>query len=261
MGTNDSLASLDSTAEEEFRAEASGGRSEASKHRRPFRGAPPSSLSQPILSDHSRSSSPSKSSRTPSIKLSTNPSSSKSRTSATCDLSRDDTSLRRGKPSLVGRGVGFRHHRFLPQTIPSNSTVPLSFQPQFPSSETHYTPSSYRAFEFKTPAPISPTTDISVTGEILPSPSISQQLSASPASTVESNPIENSTTSMSTITESTLSQTLQAFHPETERGYEDSPMARLIAQYKACSDDDISTLSGLLTFLQKNPCSKMKYWS
>ena len=262
VGSNDSLAGLDTTTEEEHRVTESGGRSEGSKRRKPLRGAPPSSLSQPTPSDRSRSSSPTKSSRTTvdtppvsrsSLKAKTSTASSSSRLPNNSkkpsaldrvhsDLKnlRNDSHSGRGRVSIIGRAVGFKHHRFLPQALTSSSPATPSFQPQFPSPETHYTPSSYRAFEFKTPAPISPTTDISVAGEILPPSSISQQLNISSSTTIatESDPVEAGAPSMSATIETTSSQT---FRPETERGYEGSPMARLINQYKASSDDDIST--------------------
>ena len=70
----------------------------------------------------------------------------------------------------------------------------------------------------------------------MPSPSISQQLREPSYSTPSL--AENNTIDMSSTVESASTQT---FRPETERGYEGSPMARLISQYKASSDDDIST--------------------
>ena len=277
MGSNDSLAGLDLTTEEEYRAAENGGQSERSKHRKALRGAPPSSLSQPVLSDCSRSSSPSKTSRTPSNSLQTSSSSSKSKTPTTLNSSwpsnhnkkpsaidRVSSNLRglqndlhsgRGKASIIGRAVGFKHHPFLPRAAATTPPATLIFQPQFPSSETHYTPSSYRAFEFKTPAPISPTMDISVTGEILPSSSILQQLETSPVSTVQSNPTENNTLSMSSTIETTSSQT---FQPETQRGYDGSPMSRLISQYKAYSDDNISTQQRAMNLSSKKSLLQSK---
>ena len=250
MGSNDSLAGLDMTTGEELSGEAKESRSEGSRRRKSIRGAPPSSLSQPILSDHSRSSSPSKSTRTPSNVLTKNSSSSKSRISPAPVSSRpfyntviplneprDNTSSFRGKPSLIGRGraAGFRH-RLLPRSAAVTAPSSRSFQPQFPSPESHYTPSSYRAFEFKTPAPISPITEISAQGEI--SSFSSQQPSDPPTLILGSPTIEDDSANMSSTIESTSTQT---FHPGTDGSYEGSPMARLILQYQSSSDEDIST--------------------
>ena len=76
--------------------------------------------------------------------------------------------------------------------------------------------------------------DISAQGEILPSSSISQQLIGPSTPSLA----EDDMTSMSSTVESVSTQ---MFHPETERGYKGSPMAHLISQYKASSDDNIST--------------------
>ena len=231
-----------------------------------LRGAPPSSLSQPTHSDCSRSSLPSKSNRTSSnTTLPRSPALTKSKTlpiPATPQLSknekkpltnyyraRDDvaTSLRRKQP-LSGRAVGFKHHCFLPRTPTTTAPSPSSFQPQFPSQESHYTPSSYRAFEFKTPAPISPTTDINAQGEILPPSSTSLQISAVSTPTIESVLTDSNTIDMSTTAETTSTQT---FRPETGRGFEGSPMARLILQYKESSDEDISTYQRVVNLSAK----------
>ena len=258
MGSNDSLVGLGITTEEDHRAEASGGRSEGSKRQRPFRGAPPSSLSQPILSDRSQSSSPSKPNRAPcNSTLPKSPASTKPKPlpvpstprllksdkkplanyyRARNDL-RAEASSRRGKTPVGGRAA-FKHHRFLPRTISKSTPLSSSFEPLFPSPETHYAPNSYRAFEFKTPAPISPTTDISVKGEILPSSSTSHQLSVSSTPTIESTTAEDNTLDMSSTMETTSTQT---FCPDTGNGYQGSPMARLMSQYKESSDEDIST--------------------
>lgn len=124
----------------------------------------------------------------------------------------------------------------------------MSFQPQFPSTESHHTPGSFRAFEFKTPTPISPTTDISAKGEIFPPSSISQQITISPTSTTESPITENESTVMSTTVESASTQT---FHRETSRGYKESPMAHLMLQYRESGDDDISTCQQATNFSSK----------
>ena len=250
MGSNDSLAGSDAATEEELRVEAREGRSEGSRRSKPTRGAPPSSLSQPVLSDRSRSSSPIKHSNLPVVK---HPLPSKSKATPTPSIPRssnrrstDSNStprnnpsvLRGGRSALASRVGGLRQHLFLPRTQADKSPASLSFLPQSSSPETRYTPGSYRAFEFKTPAPISPTTDINAKGEILPPSSISQKLGATPTPTLEPSLPVNDTSDMSSTIESTSTQT---FRPETDRGYEGSPMARLIAQYKASSDDDVST--------------------
>lgn len=82
----------------------------------------------------------------------------------------------------------------------------------------------------------------------MPTSSISQQLTVSPTPTTQSDHIENSVTSTSTIIETNSPQT---FCPEMERGYEGSPMARLISQYRAFSDDDISTQQRAANFASK----------
>ena len=248
MGSNDSLVGVGTTTEEEHRVEVNEGRSEGSRRRKPFRGAPPSSLSQPIPSDRSRSSSPSKSNRTPSkspsatksksltIPATPRPSSNDKKPLAKVYRAHNETASLRGKLPLGGRAT-FKHHRFLPRTTSSTAPSSSSFQPQFPSPESHYAP-SYRAFEFKTPAPISPTTDISAKGEILSSTSISQQLSIASTTAIDSAPIEDDIPDMSTMVESSSTQ---SFRPETGKGYEGSPMARLMLQYKESSDEEIST--------------------
>ena len=53
---------------------------------------------------------------------------------------------------------------------------------------------------------------------------------------------------MSSTIESTSTWT---FHPEMERGYEGSPMACLISQYKASSDDNISTYQRVANLASK----------
>jgi len=121
-------------------------------------------------------------------------------------------------------------------------------QPQFPSPESHYT-GSYQAFEFKTPAPISPTTDISAQGEILPSSSISQQIHNSSTPIIDSLPTEDGTSDMNITIKSTLTQT---FRPETSRGYKGSPMARLLLQYKESSNNDISMYQRAINLSSKN---------
>ena len=241
MGFNDSLVGLGIATEEGHRVEASGGQSEGLRLWKPSRGAPPSLLSQPLCSDRSQSSSPSKSSRTPSVTmLPKSPSSMNSKTLPVSTTSRPSNSSKkplasyyhardnlqdgpfslRGKVPPSGQGVRFKHHRFLPQTILASDPSSLSFQPQFPSSESHYTPNSFQAFEFKTPAPILPMTDISAKGEILPSSSISQQPSISSTSTTESLISENDLVIMSTTVESTSTQT---FCLETSRDMKDPP--------------------------------------
>ena len=204
MGSIDSLASSSLDEIEVTRGDNLDiQRSERSKNKKALRGAPPSSLSQPVLSDRSRSSSPSKSRTSPRSltsvlpqmkpfpSISTNsqasiPNPSKGLLASSVRLNERNRDHQRivlpvncGKsPSTTGRATNFKHQRFLPR--PTNSTTALSpstssFQLQFPSSETDHSSPSYRAFEFKTPAPVSPTMDINATGEILPPPSISQQ--------------------------------------------------------------------------------------
>ncbi|KIJ90555.1 hypothetical protein K443DRAFT_44859, partial [Laccaria amethystina LaAM-08-1] len=86
-------------------------------------------------------------------------------------------------------------------------------------------------------------------GEILLSSVTSQQRNIPSTLAIESPITENDSTNMSSTIESTSTQT---FRPETERGYEGSPMSRLISQYKASSDDDISTYQRAINLSAKN---------
>ena len=250
---------------------------ERSKNKKPLRGAPPSSLSQPVLSDRSRSSSPSKSRTSPRSldsalpqtkpfpSISTNsrasiPNPAKGPLASSVRLNERNRNhqrivlpVNRGRsPTAVGQATKLKHQRFLPR--PTNSTTALSpstssFQLQFPSSETDHSSLSYRAFEFKTPAPVSPTTDINVTGEILPPPSISQQsVSSFNLNSDIAHQSHNSSSDMSSTIESTSTTT---FRPSAEGGYKNSPMARIIRQYKDSSDDSISTWQRASTLSSK----------
>ncbi|EDR09525.1 uncharacterized protein LACBIDRAFT_325943 [Laccaria bicolor S238N-H82] len=160
VGSNDSLVGLAVTMEEEL----SRGRSEGSRPRKPLRGAPPSSLSQPTYSDCSRSSSPSKFNRASSnttpwlrspapTRAKNLPISSTPRIPTTerkplanyykaRDEQQDVATLLRRRQPLGGHAVTFQHHRFLPRNTANAPSSSPSFQPQFPSSETHHTPSS-----------------------------------------------------------------------------------------------------------------------
>lgn len=148
MGINDSLAGSDAATEEELRVEAREGRSEGSRCSKPTRGAPPSSLSQPILSDRSRSSSPIKRSNLPVVK---HPLPSKSKATPTPSIPRssnrrstdsnstprnDPSVLRGGRSALASRVGGLRQHLFLPRTQADKSPASLSFLPQSSSPET-----------------------------------------------------------------------------------------------------------------------------
>lgn len=125
-----------------------------------------------------------------------------------------------------------------------NSTTALSpstssFQLQFPSSEADHSSLSYQAFKFKTYAPISPTVDINVMGDILPTPSISQQFG--PSFNLNSD-ITHQSHNFSSDMSSTIEVTpTTTFRPSIEGGYEISPMAQIIRQYKEdLSDNSIS---------------------
>ena len=262
MGTNDNLAGTVTGVGETSEGRGSGSKSDRSNSKKPSRGAPPSSLSQPILTDRSRSSSPSKSDRNsslPPLKNSSPPKASQApsniRPSNTFfNKNLNVASTQRGRSGSKGRAVFFKHHQLLPRAAVTTSPTTLSFQPQSSTSDTQLrSTSSYRAFEFKTSAPISPTTNINVSGEILPSPSVSQQINVPLATTTaESIPTGSQTndhTIMSSTVESTSSQT---FRPGSERGYDSSPMARLIQQYKEDSnDDDTSTWQRAVTLSSK----------
>ena len=244
--------------------------SERSNPKKPLRGALPSSLSQPLSMDRSRSSSPSKTDRNSLCLTSKNSSPSKvpqnlpsSRSTSTPFFnkftnSNKPSSSQRGRSEGQGRASSFKHHRFLPRSTTVTSPVTSSFQPHIPVSELQRTSSSYQAFEFKTSAPISPTTNVNISGEILPSPSISQHVnipslsSTSPPSTIEQNFAQNpsSTDPMSSTTETASSRT---FRPGSERGYESSPMVRLVQQYKEDSNDDDT-----LTWLRATTLSSKK---
>ena len=268
MGSNDSLAGsvtgVGETTTTEVRG--SGARSDRSKSKRPIRGAPPSSLSQPVYPDRSRSSSPSKTNSTPSLPTSRSASPAKTpaapsnaRSSST-PLSKGTNTLerslgaatQRGRPGVKGKAVAFKHHRFLLHNITATPPPISSFQPQIPISEAQLPSPSYRAFEFKTSAPISPTTNINVTGEILSPPSASQQ----PDIPSIPNFIKPIPTSRS-LSETTMSSTVESsstrtFRPGSERGYDNSPMAHLMRQYKEDSNDnDTSTWQRATTLSSK----------
>ena len=266
MGSNNNLAgAITGARETDIEVRGIDSRSDRSKPRRLSRGAPPSSLSQPFLTDRSRSSSPSKSDRNSSFP--TQKSSSSTKTLPTSSSTRpsrapfnkhlswsnhDSTpSLQRGKSGSKGRAVTF--HQLLPRATTSSSPAISSFQPQSSSPTIPlHSSSSYRAFEFKTSAPVSPTTNVNVTGEILPPSSISQQINIASVTTAD-NPsaLEDVTdnTSMSCTAELTSTQT---FRPGSERGYDHSPMARLLQQYKEdSSDDDTSTWQRATTLSSK----------
>ena len=191
MGSNDSLAGSTREGETETsEVRSSRLRSDQSKSRRPLRGAPPSSLSQPTPTDCSRSSSPSKSDRNsapPALKSSSptkvlqTPSSVRP-PNTFFNKNLNTVPTQRGRSGSKGRAVTFKHHQLLPRAAIATPSTVSSFQPQLPVSDTRlqqHPSSSYRAFEFKTSAPISPTTNINISGEILPSPSISQQINTS----------------------------------------------------------------------------------
>ena len=248
MGSNDTLAGVVAGVGENSVVRSSESRSDRSKSKKPLRGAPPSSLSHPITSDRSRSLSPSKTNRAPSLPNSRNPSPSKiplilpSTTTRTSSTPR--SSIVRGRPQGKGRTVAFKHHQFLPRATDTITPPQSSFQPHYSTIESQPSSSSYRAFEFKTSAPVSPTTNVSVSGEILPSPSLTQQINTSSLPiTIESRAFGSSSqdiANMSSITETTPS--IRTFRPGSEGGYDNSPMARLMRQYREDSnDDDTST--------------------
>ena len=261
VGFNDILAGTIIGTGETIEVKSGESRSDRSKAKRPLRGAPPSSLSQPITTDRSRSSSPSKTNRISSLPISRHPSPSKtqqvltstrppvtlfSKSTSSNDLSAEGlrSSTQRGRCGNKGRAVAFKHHRFLPHTSTITPPSTMSFQPHFQASEDQLLSSSYQAFEFKTLAPILPTMNINVSGEILLPPTISQQTNTTPPSaTVEHFSSRTSKSesldAMSSTVESTSTWT---FHPGSERGYENSPMVKLVQQYKEDSnDDDTST--------------------
>ena len=257
MGSIDSLAGVSSVDAEATKVvDASIRPSERSKLKKPLKGTPPSSLSQPILSDRSRSSSPSKPKTSPHPASTTLPlakPTSQAQAPISSRANRRTDFARGGPPPPTGRATGFQH-KFLPR--PTGRTADSSpstsnFQLQYPSSESSHPTPSYRAFDFKTPAPISPTTDINATGEILSSPSISQQLNTPAITDTSSYPSNVSiTSSMSSTIESTSTST---FRPSAEGGYEGSPMDRIIRQYKEdSSDDEISTQQRVATLSAKN---------
>jgi len=89
-----------------------------------------------------------------------------------------------------------------------------------------------------------------MTGEILPLPPVSQQfgisLTPDPDNTQSTN---DSSSNMSSTIETTSTLT---FRPTTEGGYEDSPMAHIIRQYKEdSSDEDTSTCQPSITLTTK----------
>jgi len=127
-----------------------------------------------------------------------------------------------------------------------------SFQLQFPLSESGHSFHSHRAFEFKTPAPITPTTDINVMGEILPSPSISQQFGVSLTPDPDNTQLTNNFSSnMSSTIEAT---SMSTFQPTAEGGYKDSPMAHIIRQYKEDSSNDNTSTWQHSTTLTTKTC-------
>ena len=136
-------------------------RSERSKTKKPLRGAPPSSLSQPTPPDRSRSSSPSKPRTSPLSLTATLPSAKPLHSTSTSNratvsipmkglISNDRNHehrritlpVNRGRsPLATGQVTSLKHPRFLPH--PTNSTTTLSpstssFQLQFPSSTSGY---------------------------------------------------------------------------------------------------------------------------
>ena len=268
MGSNDNLAGVITGVGEieSNEVRGSGLRSDRSKSRKPSRGAPPSSLSQPLPTDRSRSSSPDKADRNPSLPTKPSLSSSNVRLQRTpfskhstsndqgLEDQRSTVSIQWGRLGGKGRAVAFQHHHLLPRATTSSTPSTTSFQPQVSTPDTQQRPSSsYRAFEFKTSTPISPTTNANVFGEILPPSFLSQQSNVPSLPTTEEPPLtkipSNDDTNMSSTTELTSTRT---FHPGSERGYDSSPMARLIQQYKEDSnDEDTSTWQRVVTLSTK----------
>jgi len=150
--------------------------------------------------------------------------------------------------------VTFRHHLFQPAKIPSKAT----FQPRLVDSDTD----SALAFDFKSPTPLTPTFNITATGEILSSPpsqlpsshsqpSHSSELCVTPLN--DYSPSPSTTSSHTTLSsKNTLSQEeenmslmetspVHQFCPGYEKGYDNSPMSRLLQEYQQERDEETST--------------------
>jgi len=243
--------------------------SEGSKPKKPLRGAPPLSLSQPTLSDRSWSSSLSKP-RTSLLSLTTTLPSARPLHSAPTSNRVTITTSTKGPPPnnhnhehqqitlpvnwgrlpiSTGWGTNFKQPRFLPHPINSMTALTpssSSFQLQFPPLESDHPLLLYRAFEFKTLV----TSSSNATRE---SPAPSDILQKSHASPIADSDLmqqdHNSSANMNSTIESILTST---FCPSTEGGYESSLMAQIIQQYKEDSnDDDMSTWQRATTLSAK----------
>jgi len=229
--------------------------------KKPSKGAPPLSLSQPFSLDRSRSSSPAKASQIPLLPASRDssplktpqilPSTWSLGTTFNKFINPNDPSAedhrsrnfsQRGRPEGRGRAAAFKHHQFLPHATTITSPTLSSFQPQLSASDPQTASSSYRVFEFKTSAPVSPTTKVNIAREILTSPSISQHVNVTLLPSIVEQNITESSPSDTTMSSTVETMSSGTFHPRSERGYNNSLMAQLMCQYKAdANDDDTST--------------------
>ena len=147
---------------------------------------------------------------------------------------------------MMNRTVTFRHHLFQPTKNPIKAT----FQPCSDS-----TIKSSLAFNFKSPIPMTPTMDVTVSGEILLSPPIQpldssllidsflNNLNPSPLTSPLITTLSSRNTSIQGIENMSSTETNLArqFCPGCENGYANSPMASLMSEYQKERDDDPST--------------------
>ena len=268
MGSSSNLAGV--AANTNF-GEDDKDRSSKSGASRTRRGAPPSSLSLPFRRS-SRSVSPTKpststgnpSSNDADDTISPRPSTINRLPSTTPtalkSALRPDYSNRAQSSNQTARGattssrtVTFRHHLFQPAKNPIKTT----FQPR--SSDSDVEPAL--AFDFKSPTPITPTTDITATGEILTSPPTQfhdttqsqSHFSGSTASNLDIDPSPLSSPSLTTLSSrdttiqdsgnmsTTETNLVPPFRPGSEGGYPSSPMAKLMDEYRQERDEDLST--------------------
>jgi len=156
---------------------------------------------------------------------------------------------------IPNRTITFRHHLFQP----ARNLTKATFQPCLSDSANE----SALAFDFKSPTPVTPTTDIMVTGEILMSPPaqyhniihsqlpdspnlynpLLDNINPSPLSSPLLTTLSSKDTPIQEIRSMSVMETnvFQLFHLGSEGGYASSPMANLMQEYQQERDDDLST--------------------
>jgi len=146
--------------------------------------------------------------------------------------------------TTTSRTVTFHHHLFQPSKYP----VKMTFQPRLdPTIEPTL------AFDFKSLIPTTPTTDLTVSGEILSSPptqlpdaslltnSFLSNLNPSPLTSSSIDTLSSKITSIQDIGVMSITEInpVHQFRPGGEEGYASSP--RLMREYQQERDDDSST--------------------